>query len=707
MSEPEKEVRVYTQNRELSWLKFNARVLEEAADPSVPLMERLKFVSIFTSNLDEFFMIRVGSLFDLSAVNAKHKDEKSGFTADEQLLQIYEAVRLLYARKTSVYREIKRGLRMHGLNSLDFKSLDANEVEFVKEYYKMNIEPILSPQIVDTHHPFPHISSKDIYIMALLKKKDNHVLGLLPVPSALPEVVYLPGDDIRYIRTESIILEFANQTFRPYDIKEKNCICITRNADITRDDFDFESVGDFRLQMKKLLHKRTRLSVVRLEANYPLSGKFQELLCDRFKIKKHQIYVCATALKMKYVFDLFSKLSAVQTKQLVYKPLVCAPCEEVDCSQSVIKQIKQRDILQHYPYQSMDVFLKMIKEASARQDVISIKITIYRLAKKAKLVDYLCAAAENGKEVTVLMELRARFDEQNNIDWSERLEDSGCKVIYGFDEFKTHSKVCLITMREKNGISYVTQVGTGNYNETTAKLYTDLSLITANQAIGLDAAEFFKNMSIGNIGGQYKRLLVAPTGFKKMLLRLIRIEIKKGNLGLIRMKMNSLTDIDIIDSLAEASKAGVAIQLIIRGISCLVPGIPGETENITITSVVGRFLEHSRIYSFGTGEDQKLFIASADLMTRNTQRRIEVACPVESEQIKYQINKILEITLRDNIKARQLQSDGSYVHTSEIDEPMDCQKYFIKYYKNIKRPTVKSNSKNSVIKRIINKLKKR
>ncbi|WP_342366668.1 polyphosphate kinase 1 [Clostridium aminobutyricum] len=672
--------RRYTQNRELSWLKFNERVLEEAADSSVPLMERLKFVSIFTSNLDEFFMIRVGSLFDLSVVDEEHRDNKSGMTAKEQLEKIYIAVRTLYEQKSKVYKEIKTGLQEYGVSPLDFYELETVEVKYIKEYYKANIKPILSPQIVDPHHPFPHIANKEIYIIALLKHRNDNILGLLPVPHTLPEIIFFPSSDVRYIRTEKVLLEFASDAFGKHEIVEKNCLCVTRNADINPDSETFEAIEDFRSFMKKFLHKRKKLSVIRLEANYSMSEKFSNYLCEKFDIESRQIFISDTPLKMEYVFGLFSKLSVLQTKQLTYPAFTSAQSASLTFQQSMIKQIKQKDVMLFYPFENMDAFLHLIKEAANDPNTIAIKISIYRLAKKAKLVDYLCAAAENGKEVTVLMELRARFDEQNNIDWSEKLEEFGCKIIYGLDAYKVHSKVCLIMLKEKSGVSYITQVGTGNYNEKTAELYTDLSLITANPDIGRDAAEFFKNMSIGHIDGNYEQLLVAPTNFKSSLLAMIDEEIGKGEHGSIIIKINSLTDIDMIDRLTEASKAGVNIKLIVRGICCLLPKINGETDNITIISIVGRFLEHSRIYSFGKGDQQQIYISSADLMTRNTERRIEVACPVLDKYIKYQINTILEAIWYDNVKARILFNDGNYIKKIDNRASIDCQVYFEQVY---------------------------
>ncbi len=690
----------YTQNRELSWLRFNQRVLEEGADPQVPLLERLKFVSIFTSNLDEFFMIRVGSLFDIAQMDADHLDNKSGWTATQQLDQIYKAVGPLYHQRNETYTAIKKEMTSKGIHALDYKDLRTSEAKYVREYYKSNIRPILAPQIVDPHHPFPHIANKEVYIVALLKRKGETVLGLMPIPSILPPILRLPGEDFRYIRMEYILLNFAQDMFGKYEIIEKNCMCITRNADIHPDDEAYVVSMDFRTLMKKALNKRRRLAVVRLEVNYPMSDAFSKMLCEKFEITQTQIFVSSIALKLNYAFDLIAMLSDEQRKSLTFPTHTPTPTPEIVPGKRIISQIRQKDLLTFYPYQSMDTFLQMIREAANDPAVISIKITIYRLAKKAKLVDYLCAAAENGKEVTVLLELRARFDEQNNIDWSERLEDAGCKIIYGFDVYKVHSKVCLITCKDKNGIYYITQVGTGNYNEKTALLYTDLSLTTANPEIGRDAVEFFKNMSIANPDGRYKRLLVAPNHLKDVILDLIDAEIEKGVHGSIFLKMNSLTDIDFINKLTEASKAGVEIKIIVRGICCVLPHIPGQTDNILITSIVGRFLEHSRVYCFGSGDEQSIYIASADLMTRNTERRIEVACPILDPAIKRDIIEMMETHWSDNVKARVICADGSYSKKIDNRQPFNSQEYFIRHYETLTPPQKAKSSMLVKIRRL-------
>ena len=656
----------YTQNRELSWLRFDQRVLEEARDKSVPLLERMKFVAIFTSNLDEFFMIRVGSLYDMVQTDEKHRDSRSGMTPQEQLDAIYEAVAPLYKERDKTYTEIKKELSPYGICGLDFKELEADEKKYVKKYFKEQILPVLSPQIVDSSHPFPHLLNKDIYVTASLNKKEQ-MLGIVPVPTYVSDILMLPGHDIRYIRMEKVIMEYLHLVFDQYEVSDPNYICVTRNADVSPNDEALEVTDDFRKLMQNTLHKRRRMAVVRLETAEKLSAKMQEYFCEKFKITPAQIFRTKMPMKLDYMFSIAGNLPESMKRSLVYEPF--SPQKSAHVQEgSMLKQVKKQDILLFYPYESMDPFLKLIKDASADPNVMTIKITIYRLAKKARLVEYLCAAAENGKEVTVLIELRARFDEQNNIDWSERLEEAGCRVIYGFDGYKVHSKICLITYRNRNEIQYITQVGTGNYNEKTAAMYTDLSLMTADPRIGQDAAEFFKNMSIGNLQGSYQYLIVSPVSLKSSILQMMDEEIRKGKDGRIVMKMNSVTDVDFIRKVSEASCAGVRVDLIVRGICCILPGVPEYTENVRVMSVVGRYLEHPRIFSFGTGKEQKIYIGSADMMTRNTEKRVEVACPVLDEQIRRQINHDLKVMLSDNVKARVMQKDGTYTKRKLKDE---------------------------------------
>ena len=665
----------YTQNRELSWLQFNARVLAEAEDENVPLLERFKFLAIFTSNLDEFFMIRVGSLCDMAAVDKEHTDSKSGLTAKEQLHLIYKAVEPLYARRDAAFSDVDSKLSAIGLRRLTMDSLAPDEQKYIKRYFKDIIAPVLSPQIVDSHHPFPHLEGKVLHIAALLSHKKTERLGLLPVPASLPPVVFLPETPSRYILTEDILLAYADHVFEMYDVLEKTVLCVTRNADIQVDDETFGvEGGDFRKKMEKLLRQRRRMAVVRVEISRPISDHFKEHFRSRFEVSDAQIFLSRTApLKLGYAFSLGEHLPEKKRAFLSDAPFTPQQPAMLSAGQSLLKAALQRDILLSYPYESMEPFLQMIREAANDPAVLAIRITIYRLASKAKLVEYLCAAAENGKDVTALIELRARFDEQNNIDWSERMEEAGCKIIYGFEDYKVHSKICLITRRERGAVRHITQVGTGNYNEKTAKQYTDVSLITADERIGQDAGAFFNNMALGNLSGRYSRLFVAPTSLKNNILALMDEQIAKGKDGYILLKFNSLTDIDIIAKLREASCAGVTVEMIVRGICCLLPGVPGHTENITVTSIVGRFLEHSRIYVFGRGDEEKMYISSADLMTRNTERRVEIACPIDDPAVRTRLHDILYAMQHDTVKARVLQPDGTYCKKPAVQDPICAQ----------------------------------
>lgn len=679
------EILDYTQNRELSWLRFNQRVLEEARDETVPLMERMKFVAIFTSNLDEFFMIRVGSLYDMAAVDNRKRDTKSGMTATQQLDAIYEAVAPMYKERDKTYADIKKQLKPYGVCGLDIRELEQQEKKYVKKYFKEQVLPVLSPQIVDANHPFPHLLNKEIYVVANLKQNSKTMMGIVPVPGYIPDVLYLPGHDIRYVRMEKVIMEYLELVFERYEVSDKNYICVTRNADISPDDEAYADNDDFRYIMKETLHKRRRMAVVRLETASPPGKDMEKYFCDRFKITPACIFRTKMPMKLGFIFAITDKLPESMKRALIDEPFSPQPSSSL-AEGSVMEQVKHKDVLLSYPYESMDPFLQLIREAASDPDVMTIKITIYRLAKKARLVEYLCAAAENGKEVTALIELRARFDEQNNIDWSERMEEAGCRVLYGFENYKVHSKLCLITYRNKNEIRYITQVGTGNYNEKTAKMYTDYSLITADQEIGEDAAVFFKNMSIGNLDGVYDHLIVSPTSLKQKVLLLMDEEIRKGEQGRILMKMNSVTDMDFIRKVSEASNAGVKIDLIVRGICCILPGIPGRTENLSVTSIVGRYLEHPRVFVFGEGNDARVYIGSADMMTRNTEKRVEVACPILDPHIRKKLLHDLGVMLADNVKARKMLSDGTYRKKTGGTEPVNAQETFMKEALNARRP---------------------
>ncbi|WP_328820896.1 polyphosphate kinase 1 [Peribacillus faecalis] len=670
----------YTTNRELSWLKFNQRVLEQAYDENVPLYERLKFVSIFESNLDEFYMVRVGSLYDQSLIKNNRVDNKSGLTPSEQLKRIFKETIPLYKQKDEILSKLEKQLRLYNIERLKVKDLSGAGQKYVHQYFKTNILPVLSPQIVDYHHPFPHLANKSLNIILSMEREAEESIGLIPVPQLLPNILYLPGD-VRFINMENIIFEYAHEVFELFEIKHKTIVSVTRNADISPEDELFDEDEDYRHHMKKILKKRKRLAPVRLEIQHGASEQLIDYLCDRLNIKKHQVFVSESPLCMSYVFELQNKFSIDTIRQITYPAFEPQPSPLVDRHESVLSQVTKRDIVLHYPYEQMEPFIRLLKEAAADPTVMSIKITIYRLANKSDIVKYLMEAVENNKDVTVLMELRARFDEANNINWAEELERAGCNVIYGFENYKVHSKICLITRLENNQVHYITQIGTGNYNEKTSKIYTDLCLMTGNEKIGKDAANFFKNMAISNLNGHYDYLLVAPINMKTTIIKLIDEEIAKaeaGETGKITMKMNSLTDRQIITKLSEASCAGVKIQLVIRGICCLVPGIPGKTENITVISIVGRFLEHSRIFCFGEGANMKMYIGSADIMTRNMEKRVEIACPIFDENVKEQINEMLEVQLNDNVKTRVMQNDGYYVKRSGAEyTAVDAQKFLM------------------------------
>ena len=679
----------YTQNRELSWLRFNRRVLEEAANPNVPTLERLKFVSIFSSNLDEFFMVRVGSLFDLARMTPDDTDNKTGWAPSEQLHHIYHAIPGLLAMKKQIYAAVVEELRRSGIEDVSMETLDASNLKQVNRFFKTELLPILSPVLLGPNHPVPHLVNKRLYDAALLESKKGHkAVGIVPVPESAPPFLLL-ADGKRFVRTENILLRWLPTLFDTYTVKESCVLSVTRNADISFDEEKFEdNEEDFRRQMKKLLKQRDHLAVVRLELSVPVSAEFQKYLSGIVRVEHHQIFVDTCPLNMHYVFRLIGELPKETSMRLLYPMYHPRWAEDLQREQSILSQVQQRDQLLFYPYDSVEPFLRLLNEAAENPQVLSIKITIYRLASSSKIAQVLCRAAENGKEVLVLMELRARFDEENNLAWSKMLEESGCQVIYGAEGFKCHSKICLITLRSHGKTSYITQIGTGNYNEKTNAMYTDLSLMTADPVIGEDTATFFRNMLVNKLDGAYKQLCVSPFGIKAMLLQNMDRQIALGKDGYICIKANSITEREVIDKLAEASRAGVEVQLIIRSICCILPGISGETENIHVTSVVGRFLEHSRIYQFGRGDDAEYYISSADLMTRNLNRRVEIACPVKNALLREQLHWILDSQLRDTTKASLMLPDGSYCR-KQSTVPFDSQAYFMQQSPHIPAQSVK------------------
>jgi len=667
----------YTQDRELSWLRFNQRVLEEARDESVPLMERLKFAAIFTSNLDEFFMVRVGSLFDLTLLKEPHIDVRTGKTPQQQLQAIFKAAEPLYKQRDKTLEQLEGRLRWCNICRLSMAELDHKARKQAERWFRDQVLPVLSPQVIDLHHPFPHLSNKSLNVALSLRRENKHAFGLIPLPQGLPPFFQLEeGQGVRFVLCEEVLLEFADQIFDQYTVAEKAIVSVTRNADISPEDEAYEVNEDYRQHMRKILKKRSRLAPVRLEVQGSSSDELISYLCQRLDLEREQVFKTKAPISLKYVFALESLLPPESVPSVCYPPYLPQFPAALEPSKPVLPQVLNRDRLLFYPYEQMDPFLQLVREAANDPHVLSIKITIYRLASKAKLAEYLCAAAENGKAVTVLMELRARFDEQNNILWAERMEEAGCTLLYGAEGFKVHSKLCLITRREHGRLQCVTQVGTGNYNEKTAKLYTDLCLMTADPAIGADAAALFQNMAVGNLRGSYQSLLASPYGLRDRVMELIDREIAKGEDGYIFLKLNSITDRQLIDKLAQASQAGVEIEMNVRGICCLLPGVEGLTDHIRVFSIVGRYLEHARIYCFGRGQSADLYLSSADFMTRNTERRVEVACPIREASARRKIFHIIRTLQADNVKARELGSDGVWRPRKEEGAPLDAQKKF-------------------------------
>ena len=664
-------------NRELSWLKFNERVLEEACDTETQLFERLKFVSIFASNLDEFYMVRIGSLFDQSIVGSKSVDNKTNMKPEEQIRIANEAVRELYPYRDNTYFDIMKSMSNITCYHTSVKALDSGEKRIVKAYFENDVLPLLSPQIIDMRHPFPHLENKLIYIGVRLKLKDTRRFGIISLPRELERVYMVPGSK-GFLLAEDIVLRYADQVFGTYNVEAKAAFRITRNADIDINEGLFDEDTDYRDFMQELIKKRSKLRPVRLETSNTGDEELCNFFTSKLRLTKSQCFLCLSPLDLSFVSRLEDCFAPAVKERLLYTPL--RPQWPGSLSRgNITEQVRKNDILLSYPFESMKPLIDLLRESSEDPAVISIKITLYRIGSQSQVVQYLCSAAENGKDVMVIVELRARFDEQNNINWSNVMEEAGCKVIYGIDEYKVHSKVLLITRRTKTVPEYITNIATGNYNEITARLYSDLSFITADRGIGEDAAHFFHNINLGNVSGSYRSLLVSPSGLKQGIIRLIDDEIKKaaqGREAKITAKMNSLTDKDVIDKLIEASQAGVRINLIVRGICCLRPGVVGFSENIEIRSIIGRFLEHPRIYSFGVGGMARVYIGSADMMTRNTERRIEILVPVRDAKLVGRLADMLAIQLRDNVKARILNADGSYTPVEQDGERIDSQSYF-------------------------------
>lgn len=666
------------ENRELSWLKFNERVLEEAEDTSVPLCERMTFLSIFQSNLDEFFMVRVGSLEDQKLLSQKLRENKTNMTAGEQIEAILKRVAELNERKDAIYASIMKEVGEKGVHLTDFKALAKSESKYLEEYFMKEIVPLLSVMIVGRKQPFPFLKGQEIYALAVLGTRNGKKkIGIIPCSSSVfPRLIRIPTKDDTYMLVEELILHFLPKVYKGYKVLEKSVIRVTRNADI-----DFNAVYDedldYRDKMAQIVKLRKKLAPVRLELSRDINEDMIKQVCEYAEMEEPHVFLNQAPLDLSFLFQIEDILR--KDANLVYQRRVPQPSPMLKSNEHIIPQILDHDVLLSYPYESIKPFLQMLQEAARDPEVISIRMTLYRLARNSKVVEALTEAAENGKQVDVLVELKARFDEANNIEWSRTLEDAGCHVVYGIDGLKVHSKLCLITRKVGDEIQYITQVGTGNYNEKTSRLYTDLSLITADKRIGEEAAKVFQAILLGSVVEDMEHLLVAPKCLQNKVLAMIENEIqiaKEGKPAYIGIKINSLTDKKIIDKLIDASRAGVKIDMVIRGINCLRSGIPGDTDNIHIVSIVGRFLEHSRIYIFGTHDRDKVYIASADFMTRNTLRRVEVAAPLYDETVKNKVRKMFETMLRDNVKAREQQPDGSYQKLSMVGPVLNSQEYF-------------------------------
>lgn len=681
----------YTQNRELSWLRFDNRVLDEAFDESVPLFERLKFVSIFESNLDEFLMVRVGGLSDLAELKKQPVDNKSNMTASEQVDAVMAEMPGLLTRWESIFKNIEGKLDTLGVHRARVDSLTPEERTFVTRYFQAYVSPVISPLVIDPRHPFPNLRNGALYLACGLDgvTDEESLLGLIEIPASMNRVVEIPSPTgtYSYILLEDVILACLDSCFGSYKPLDRALIRVTRNADIDPDGEGVEEEEDYRQHMKRILKKRLRLQPVVLAVSGSLEKATLKTIRKALELSRRSVFTCDIPLNLGYVFGIEGKIPEHLRNELLFTPFKPQPNPTIDMARSIREQVLQHDKLLFYPYEAMNPFLDLVHEAAYDPECISLRITLYRVAKQSRLCESLIDAAENGKEVTVLMELRARFDEQNNIEWAERLEEAGCTVIYGSEGFKCHSKICQLTYREGMALTRLTLLGTGNFNEKTAKLYSDFMLMTAHPGIGEDANLFFRNLSLGNLRGDYRFLGVAPVGLKPLIMRGLDREIQRalaGEPARVFFKLNSLTDREVIDKIAEASCAGVRVDMIIRGISCLKPGVPGKTENVHVRSIVGRFLEHARVYAFGVDSDM-IYLSSADMMTRNTEHRVEIAFPVLDPTCRALVHEYMGMQLRDNVKARSLTSDGTWVPVkrAEGEKPFNSQEALLeRAYRN-------------------------
>lgn len=674
----------YTQNRELSWLMFDNRVMDEAFDPEVPLFERLKFCEIFDSNLEEWFMIRVGGLSDLATLKNQPKDNKSHKTPAGQLDAIFEALPPLVERHAAGFAQVEAELRDKGLVRLGASELAEEDVAQLSRYFEAHLAPIISPMVVDPRHPFPNLRSGRLYVACALDGlPEPDALGIIEVPASEQRVVALGSGAraFRYVLLEDVLRLFLDRCFGDYAPSRSCVLRVTRNADIDPDDEGVEEEEDYRQHMKKVLKMRQRLQPVRLEVQGGLDEKLEKVVLDELGLETRRAFHVDRPLDLGYVYGLEAKIPDWAHAECVFAPFEPQPSPMVDLSRPMRPQVEDHDVLLTYPYESMRPLLRLLREASADDSCIQIKITLYRVAKSSHLCESLIAAAEAGKDVTVLMELRARFDEANNIAWAERLEDAGCTVIYGSEGFKCHSKICQVTYHDQAGVRRITCLGTGNFNEKTARLYSDFMLMTADPGIADDGNTFFRNLSLGNLRGTYHHLGVAPASLKPLVMRGIDREIGRARADAparIFLKMNSLTDRDVIDKISEACEAGVKVRLVVRGICCIKADVPGKTDGLVVRQIVGRFLEHARIYAFGEEADT-IYLSSADMMTRNTERRVEIAYPVTDPACRRIVCRFMELQLADNVKARQLTSEGTWgrVERVEGDPEVNCQEVLL------------------------------
>lgn len=685
--------KTYTQNRELSWIRFNERVLDEANDTTVMPFEKLKFISIFVSNLTEFFMVRIGSLTDMSILKKDIRDNKTDMTASEQIDAALAMLPALYKKKDELYHTVRAELREHGVIGKSYRELSSNEKEYVIDYFHNDLMPLLSPQIIDSSHPFPFLENDRLYVFLSLTSKKKNSYALVPIRNDFPQFIPLKtSNSFSFILTWEILLELVGELFHGFTVDDKSIINVTRNFDVTDSDEIRDEFENYKDYMKAIIKRRTRQQAVRLESSSQLKTKSLNFLLEKLNLEAASVFTSQSPIRMSYVFELEKALPSAIKAVVCNRPFF--PHKVAEHTESKIALIEQKDMMLFYPYDDMKLFLDLIKEAASDERVFSIKITIYRLAKNSKLVQYLANASENGIDVTVIMELKARFDEENNINYSDILYNAGCNILFGFEQYKIHSKICLISYREKNKVKYITQIGTGNYNENTSKLYADLSLITANESIGLDANDFFKNIATGQLKGKYVNLIQSPFTLKNKILDLMEKERAKGAQGKIFFKMNSLTDKDIIDKLVECSCAGVKIQMMIRGICCILPKIKDATENIEIRSIVGRFLEHARIYIFGEAPNAQYYIASADFMTRNTERRVEVGVPVYDPAIQRAIQEYIDMQLKDTVKGRIMRSNGSLKKISSAAQNFSSQDWCMQKAESEREPVKKTAFRN-------------